>query len=31
VVDLPAAMFFYEPLPAAAAQFVKGESPWGTA
>jgi tungstate transport system ATP-binding protein len=29
VVDLPAAMFFYEPLPAAAAQFVKGESPWG--
>jgi tungstate transport system ATP-binding protein len=28
VVDLPAAMFFYEPLPAAAAQFVKGESPW---
>jgi tungstate transport system ATP-binding protein len=28
VVDLPAPMFFYEPLPAAAAQFVKGESPW---
>jgi tungstate transport system ATP-binding protein len=29
VVDLPAPMFFYEPLPEAAAQFVKGESPWG--
>jgi tungstate transport system ATP-binding protein len=29
LVDLPTAMFFYEPLPDAAAQFVKGESPWG--
>jgi tungstate transport system ATP-binding protein len=29
LVDLPTAMFFYESLPAAAAQFVKGESPWG--
>jgi tungstate transport system ATP-binding protein len=28
VVDLPTAMFFYEPLPETAAQFVKGESPW---
>ncbi len=28
LVDLPAPMFFYEPLPEAAAQFVKGESPW---
>ncbi len=28
VVDLPTAMFFYEPLPEAAAQFVKGESAW---
>jgi tungstate transport system ATP-binding protein len=27
-VDLPAAMFFYEPLPDAAARFVKGEAPW---
>jgi tungstate transport system ATP-binding protein len=28
VVDLPALMFFDEPLPQAAAQFVRGESPW---
>ena len=28
VVDLPTAMFFYESLPEAAAQFVKGELPW---
>jgi tungstate transport system ATP-binding protein len=28
VVDLPAARFFHGPLPDAAAQFVKGESPW---
>jgi tungstate transport system ATP-binding protein len=28
LVDLPTAMFFYESLPEAAAQFVKGESPW---
>jgi tungstate transport system ATP-binding protein len=28
VVDLPTAMFFYESLPDAAAQFVKGEAPW---
>jgi tungstate transport system ATP-binding protein len=27
-VDLPAAMFFYEPLPEAAARFVRGEAPW---
>jgi tungstate transport system ATP-binding protein len=31
VVDLPTAMFFYESLPEAAAQFVKGESPWAGA
>jgi tungstate transport system ATP-binding protein len=29
VVDLPVARFFGEPLPDAAAQFVKGETPWG--
>jgi tungstate transport system ATP-binding protein len=28
LVDLPTAMFFYEPLPDAAAQFVRGELPW---
>jgi tungstate transport system ATP-binding protein len=31
LVDLPTAMFFYESLPEAAAQFVKGESPWAAA
>ncbi len=31
VVDLPTAMFFYETLPEAAAQFVRGESPWAGA
>ena len=31
VVDLPASKFFHEPLPEAAAQFVKGESPWAAA
>ncbi len=29
LVDLPTAMFFYQSLPEAAAQFVKGELPWG--
>jgi tungstate transport system ATP-binding protein len=28
LVDLPTAMFFYQSLPEAAAQFVKGENPW---
>jgi tungstate transport system ATP-binding protein len=28
LVDLPTAMFFHEPLPDAAAQFVRGELPW---
>jgi len=28
VVDLPTALFFDQSLPEAAAQFVKGESPW---
>ncbi len=28
LVDLPTAMFFYQSLPDAAAQFVKGELPW---
>ncbi len=28
LVDLPTVMFFYESLPEAAAQFVKGETPW---
>jgi tungstate transport system ATP-binding protein len=31
LVDLPTPMFFYEPLPEAAAQFVRGELPWGAA
>jgi tungstate transport system ATP-binding protein len=31
VVDLPVARFFGESLPDAAAQFVKGESPWAGA
>ena len=30
LVDLPTAMFFYESLPEAAAQFIKGELPWAT-
>ena len=29
LVDRPTPMFFGEPLPAAAAQFVRGEVPWG--
>jgi tungstate transport system ATP-binding protein len=29
LVDLPTPMFFHDPLPAAAAQFVRGEVPWG--
>ena len=28
IVDLPTLMFFNQPLPDAAAQFVKGELPW---
>ena len=28
VVDLPTPMFFHQPLPEQAAQFVKGELPW---
>jgi tungstate transport system ATP-binding protein len=28
IVDLPTSSFFNQPLPDAAAQFVKGELPW---
>jgi len=28
LVDLPVDRFFSDPLPAAAAQFLKGELPW---
>ncbi len=31
LVDRPTPMFFDEPLPAAAAQFVRGEMPWAAA
>jgi tungstate transport system ATP-binding protein len=31
VADLPCEAFFTQPLPEAAAQFVRGEMPWGAA